>query len=65
VNGFSDGSTKHKADFMARNTSDKKNVSRSGYKDRKGDSGRSSNEGRKQASGGRRNTNNQGRPKGV
>jgi hypothetical protein len=51
-----------KADFMAKNTSDKKQVSRPGRKERKGDTGRSSSEGRKQASGGSRNTNNQGRP---
>ena len=33
-------------------------------KDRKGDTGRTSNQGRKEASGGSANTNNQGRPKG-
>ncbi|HEU4633790.1 MAG TPA: hypothetical protein VFS22_07395 [Flavisolibacter sp.] len=49
---------------MARNTSNKKQVSNSN-KDRKGDTGRTSNQGRKQASGGRTETNNQGRPKGV
>lgn len=46
---------------MKQNTADKKQVN----KDRKGDTGRTSNQGRKAASGGRRDTDNQGHPKGV
>jgi hypothetical protein len=50
---------------MAQNTSNKKQVSNTNDKNRKGDTDRTSNQGRKQASGGSKATNNQGRPKGA
>ena len=46
-----------------KNNSDKKQVSNT--KDRKGDTGRTSNQGRKTASGGNTNTNNKGNRKDV
>ena len=49
---------------MAQNNSGKKQ-STGNNKNRKGDTSRSSDQGRKLASGGSKNTNNQGRPKGV
>jgi hypothetical protein len=39
-------------------------ISKQGQKDRKGDTGRTSSQGRKAASGGIIESNNQGRPKG-
>jgi len=49
---------------MARNNnSNKKQVNNT--KDRKGDTGRTSNQGQKAASGGSTNTNNRGHRKGI
>ena len=54
---------------MARNNKDQQQVSnnstRNSAKERKGDTGRSSDQGRKTASGGSTNTNNRGHKKGV
>lgn len=50
---------------MAQNNTNKKQVSNSNNKDRKGDTGRTSNQGRKSASGGSANTNNRGNKKGA
>jgi hypothetical protein len=51
---------------MAQDNTGKKTVSnKSDNKKRKGDTGRTSSQGRKEASGGSTNTNNQGRPKGI
>ena len=49
---------------MAQNNSNKKQVNNTN-KDRKGDTGRTSNQGRKSASGGSTNTNNRGQKKGM
>jgi hypothetical protein len=49
---------------MRQNSSNKKQVSNNS-KDRKGDTGRTSNQGRKTASGGSTNTNNKGIRKGM
>jgi len=48
---------------MAQNNANKKQVSNTS-KDRKGDTGRTSNQGRKASSGGSTNTNNKGNRKG-
>ena len=50
--------------FMAQNNSKKQVSNTNESKVRKNDTGRTSSQGRKEASGGSRNTNNQGRPKG-
>lgn len=50
---------------MAQNNAGKKQVSNNNTKDRKGDTGRTSNQGRKASSGGSTNTNNRGNRKGV
>ena len=54
---------------MARNNKDQQqqvnNTNRNTGKERKGDTGRSSDQGRKVASGGSTNTNNRGHKKGV
>ena len=54
---------------MARNNKDQQQVSNtnagSSKKERKGDTGRSSDQGRKAASGGITNTNNRGHKKGI
>jgi len=50
---------------MAQNTSNKKQVSNNTTKERKGDTGRTSNQGQKAASGGSTNTNNKGNRKGA
>ena len=51
---------------MARNLDKKKPVNNKNNNDKthRGDTGRTSSQGRKEASGGNSNTNNQGRPKG-
>ena len=54
----------HKTNFMAQNNRDKKQtVQNTSDKTRRGDTDRTSNQGRKEASGGDKNTNNQGHPK--
>lgn len=50
---------------MAKNDAIKKQTDNSNSKTRKGDTGRSSNQGRKVASGGSTNTNNRGNKKGT
>jgi hypothetical protein len=51
--------------IMAQNNTDKKQVSNTRDKNKKGDTDRTSNEGRKAASGGSKETNNRGHRKDV
>jgi hypothetical protein len=50
---------------MEQNNANKKQASNNNTKDRKGDTGRTSNQGRKASSGGSTDTNNRGNRKGV